>query len=182
MVFMKESNSRNQRTVNNETISRHRRRAGRHVAISQQEQVNSIDKKPAEASKPFNLKKKLGLVGLAAALGVGAYGFSVYKNMKQQITNASTIENVATELDHQGIVYNSLTVKNNEVITDIPVSGNSAQSYAFYTDILPNGQVELYQNLSTASGETRHIYPITDINSEHLAQAALKAVMGQSKK
>ncbi len=127
-------------------------------------------------------KKAIGVIALAASVIGGAYAFTKYENFKKELTNATTEQQIATQLDHQGIVFNSVDVSGKQVITNIPVSATSKNSFAFYTDILPTGQVELYQNLSTASGETRHIYPIVDVRSEHMAQKALQAVMSQVSK
>lgn len=140
------------------------------------------DSNEAPTPRKNSFKKKVGVFALAASVTAGAYAFSKYENFKKEIANAQTEQQIATQLDHQGIIFNSVDVSGEQVITNIPTAGSSKNSFAFYTDVLPSGQIELYQNLSTASGETRHIYPITDVSSEHMAQKALQAVMGQSKK
>ncbi len=154
-------------------------KAARHTK-REQDVVTSVlngDKKSAN-----NMKKGFLSASAILLVAAGVVGWNKYNdNLKKSEVESA----VSVALDHQGVVFNSVKVESdNEIITSVPASQDSSNpnSYNFYTKWLPgHKEVELYQKLTTAGGQTYNVYPITNLSNEIIAVKAFSQLQAQPK-
>lgn len=140
----------------------------------------------SENKSPKHFKKIAIFAAGVVLIGLTAYEYIEYNNNVKSSEEKNAVEVV---LDHQGVIYDSVNIgPNNEIITSVPISqtGTTSQGSTkdntinFFTKWMPgNTQVELYQKLETASGQTYDVYPITNSTNEAIAVKAFVQLQAQ---
>ena len=138
--------------------------------------VKSSESLVSESNKKPALRKIIGGLLVASIIAGGVAAYSKYESFKKQISDNNTELAVAKALDNQGITYQSINVKSNgEIITSVPASSSNGNRnyFDFFTSELPNGQYQLYQKLTTANGDVKQVYNVTNQLTENQAIAAM---------